>query len=124
MLCRCVCFLLQGGSHLTLDKLSEDVGALVRHVQSETLNSEHDVISTVHLLLRLDPALFERLADHTPAALRRLVPAHSPLQVQALEILSVSVHQLISLTRRGAGVTGEKRRAISPPWGQEKRPRF
>ena len=92
----------------------------------------HDVISTVHLLLALDPGVIKMLTEYSPPDLRNLVETHNRLQNQAMEILSVSVRHLVKL--QGAQAVGngardqigEKRRA-PPPWsksGHEKRPRY
>ena len=110
------------------------------------LKNTHDVISTVHLLLALDPAVTSHLATYPPHRLRTLIPVRSSVQQQVLEILSVSIGTLADLQKRqreaaaGGSVTaarapssepqqraGDKRRS-QPPWAarkhDEKRPRF
>ena len=127
---------LKGGSHLTFEQLSPQVQDMVSHIREVTYNSMHDVISTVHMLLALDPKVIEMLTEYSPSDLRCLVEARSRLEIQAMEIISVSVRHLVNLKSTAAGGDGdnadvphgEKRRA-PPPWGrskhgQEKRPRY
>ena len=123
---------MQGGSHLTFEQLAPEVQDLVDRIREVTYNSMHDVISTVHLLLALDPGVIKMLNEYSPPDLRNLVETHNRMQNQAMEILSVSVRHLVKLQgaqAAGNGArdqTGEKRRA-PPPWGKsgyEKRPRY
>ena len=126
---------LQGGSHLTFEQLAPQVQDLVDHIRAVTYNSMHDVISTVQVLLSLDPGVIKMLNEYSPPDLRSLVETRDRLQDQAMEILSVSVRHLVKLPRGaqagrngGRDQIGEKRRA-SPPWGKskyghEKRPRY
>ncbi len=143
-------FSLQGGSHLKFEQLSTEIQALVVNVTMNTdLKNTHDVISTVHLLLALDPAVTSHLATYSPERLRSLVPTRSSVQQQVLDILSVSIGTLADLQKRqqqgaaggGGGPVNAPRapsaepaskagfkRKPQPPWSarkqDQKRPRY
>ncbi len=83
------------------DQLSDQVRDLVAHVQDVTYNDQRDIISTVHLMLALDPGLIQELKKIDPPKIRDLVETSSTLQIQALEILSVSVSHIAGRCRSG-----------------------